>query len=320
MDEDVEVDPATGLRTELLAYAPDTRPYDLLADRDRPPAWLDELDLRPGPPHVRLGTHGTTLDRWLLPDAARSAELALRARLLAERTDEVVGIAPGEDTAVEAAGAELLAAVLAWLVAAGVDHADPSPGEHPLVAAARLVQEDLCLLVRHDDGWHLAGGVLAFPSLWRLHDRLGRPLLGVHAPVPGYDSVGERVDRFLDRLRPDRVVWRRNVLLKPFPHLHTPQADLASLAPTPVDADGAPYWIRSERQSFRLLPDSGAIVFAIRTQIARAEVLLGRPDVAAALVDHVRSWDAPLRAYRSADVGRFPSFLAWLESVAAVGG
>lgn len=309
----VGVDPATGLPEDLLAYAPDTSVYEAMIARDGPPAWLDELDTRPGDPFVHMGTHATPDDAWLLADDARDMELALKHRLFDERRDVVFGALPSADPA----SAELLAEVIAWLDGQGLAHHPPDPAEHPLAAAAQLVQDDLCLMVHRDGDWHFDGGAVCFPSVWRMRDRLGQPTLALHERVPHYDTLTDRVDRFFDRLQPGRVVWRRNWSFKPYPHLHVP----ASKTELPagghrVSGDGAPYWLRTERQTLRKLPQSGAIVFVIRVQVAPAGVLRDRPDLARSLAEMYRSWDEPMRAFKFAGSDLFVGFVDWLDGIA----
>lgn len=309
----VGVDAATGLPVELLAYAPDTSVYQAMLERHGPPAWLDELDTRPGDPFVHMGTHATPVDEWLLADDARDMELALKRRLFDERRDVVFGALPSADEA----SAELLAEVLDWLDGQGLPHDRPDPGEHPLAAAAQLVQDDLCLMIQRDGDWHFDGGAVCFPSVWRMRDRIGQPTVTLHERVPHYDTLTDRVDRFFDRLQPGRVVWRRNWSFKPYPHLHvaTSKTELPAGGHR-VTGDGAPYWLRTERQTLRKLPRSGAIVFVIRVQVAPAGVLRHRPDVAAALAAMYRSWDEPMRAFKFAGSDLFVGFVDWLDEIA----
>ena len=85
------------------------------------------------------------------------------------------------------------------------------PTSIPLDAAGRLVQEDLCLWSCATARRHLDAASLCFPSYWRLADKLGRPMAEVHGPVAHYaDELATKVDTFLQRLRPERPVWRRN--------------------------------------------------------------------------------------------------------------
>lgn len=307
-------DPATGLPVDLLAYAPDTSVYDAMVEHDGPPAWLDELDTRPGDPFVHMGTHATPVAAWLHADAARNAELALKRRLLDERRDTVFACLPTAD----AAARELLREVLAWLDAQGIPHDPPDPDEHPLAAAARLVQDDLCLMIPRDGDWHFDGGAVCFPSVWRMPDRIGQPTVALHERVPHYDTLTDKVDRFFDRLQPGKVVWRRNWSFKPYPHLYvaTSKTELPAGGHV-VGPDGSPYWLRTERQTLRRLPESGAIVFVIRVQVVRAGVLRQRPDIARSLADLYRSWDEPMRRFKFAGSDLFVGFVDWLDAISA---
>ncbi len=206
------------------------------------------------------------------------------------------------------------------MAARGIEHDPPDPDEPPLVAAGRLVQDDLCLMIHRDGAWHLDGGVLCFPTMWDLRDRLGLPTPKVHERVAHYDEIEHRVDHFFDRLPPDRVVWRRNFSVKPYPHLHLPvvSSELPSAARS-IGHDGSPYWIRTERQTLRRLPGLPAIVFSIRVQTAPARVLRERPDVAAALARHLRSWGDEQRDYKFAGSDLTVAFLGWLDEVARRG-
>ena len=300
------------LPAEVDAYAPDAAVYQAMVDLHGAPEWFDDLDLRPAPPYHRVGTRTATVDDWLLADAARPMELALRGRLLDERRDLVVACDPAAENAAHAT----LALVLDWLADQGIEHTPPDPDEHPLVAAGRLVQDDLCLMVHRDGDWHLDGGVLCFATLWQLRDRLGKPTRDVHEHVAHYDEVGSRVDTFFDRMPPGRIVWRRNFSFKLSPHLHLPMTN----TPTPtgevvIARDGSPLWLRSERQTLRRLAGSDAIVFAIRVQQTPARALLRRPDIAAGLAANIAEWDRPLRDYKLADDRLYDAILAWLRQV-----
>lgn len=273
------------------------------------PAWLDELRLEPGPPYQTMGTRALDLDQWFLVDDHRDAELAQKRELLAQRRDLVMAVTE------EARGAcvEVRDLVAGWT-------ARPAdPALHPLEAAALLVQDDLAVLERIEDEWILTAGVVCFPSHWNIADKVGLPLALVHAPVAHYDrELREKVDRFHDRLTADRPVWRRNWFVAPTPQLHLPSYGVDMRIPDRVEADGSNLWIRSERQTLRRLPSTGAILFTIRVQIAPLGVLRSRLDVAAKMLAAVRSWDEPKRAYTSTG-GLLGPLTAWLDSVVTAG-
>lgn len=290
------------------------------------PGWLDELDLRAdGPPWLAMGLRRVTEDEWLLADEHRADELALRASLLATRRPEVVHLGPGT----EAAGAEALALVQGWLSGHGLPSGPVDADEHPLVAAGRLVQEDLCLMVPRDDRHHvhrphpppssprlrrpvhhLDAAVLCFPSHWRLADKAGRPAAALHGPVPRYDDeLAVRVDRYLDRLRPGVIGLRRNWSVHDSPALFAPDPPSD---PRPVDDVAGDLWLRSERQTLRTLPATGAVLFTIRVQQAPFGVLAERPDVAAALALRLRAQPAELVEMNGL-APHLPAVLAWID-------
>jgi hypothetical protein len=302
----------TGLDPGLARYAQDPGPYrDACADGT--PDWLDELELRPAPPHHRMGTRALDLAAWFVVDAHRDAELALRRRLLTERANEVFAALPSA----EAASAEVLELIGEWAAARGLVGLEPPAPAHPLAVAGLMVQEDLCVMVRRDGSWHLDGAVLCFPSMWVLGEKLGHTVADVHRPVDHYDTdLESRVDGFFDKLRVDRPVWRRNLSLKTTPALFLPTSKQApQRAPAGIESDGSPYWVRSERQTLRKLPRTGAILFGIRVQLAPVGVLRHRPDRAADLLAMIDSWDGPMRDFKAAHT--MDGLRVWLATVAA---
>jgi dimethylamine monooxygenase subunit A len=292
---------------ELQGYSPDESFYL----RAGVPGWLDELELRGGPPFHHMGTHALDLNDWFVMDEAREMELALRRRLLAEQRDVVFGCLASADSAAQ----ETLELITAWLRARGITA--EADDDHPLAAAGRLVQDDLCLMIRHEDDWYLDAGALCFPSVWQLADKLGLPTGEVHRTVPHYASeLSTKVDRFFDRLRDGNPVWRRNLSVKPFPllFLPTPKDDQPTGELVAAD-DGSPYWLRTERQTLRRLPRTGAILFTIRVQLAPARVLLDRPDVARQMATMLRAYDPSFTDYKMGTNDLRPSFLPWLDRI-----
>lgn len=229
--------------------------------------------------------------QWLEVDARRDDELGQKTALLESARDAVVATRPAGD----AGSAELLGAVRAWLAEHRPDlPRDVDEGEHPVVAASRLVQEDLCVLVR-SDAWRLEAACVCFPSRWRLADKIGTTLDEIHVPVPGYDAELSRpTTSVFDRLKPDRSFWRLNWTLLDSPALHQPDAARASGATDPTA-----WWFRVERQTIHALPASGAVVFTIRTYVTQLSDLLARHEgLAADLVGAIDGAPEATRAYK----------------------
>ena len=164
---------------------------------------------------------------------------------------------------------ELLAEVVGFLEVHQPGIAfDVREDDHPVVAAARIVQEDLCVLVR-SDAWRLQAACVCFPSRWNLASKLGTTLDDIHRPVPAYDvELSRPTNAFFERLKPQRSFWRLNWTLIDSPTLHQPTSARRS-----PHGDLSDWFFRVERQTLRRLPQSDAIVFTIRNYVASAKEL-----------------------------------------------
>lgn len=275
-----------------------------------PPPWLEELALRPGPPWLHMGLRTIDEADWLDIDERRTDELARKHGLLASRRDDVFAALEGTDAACR----EALDLIVGHLTRhhAEID-ATPDPGVHPLEAAGLLVQDDLCLMVEHDGVSQLAAASLCFPSHWRLADKIGGSAAAIHAPVPHYASeLSTRVDRFLARIPDGRIALRRNW------GVHDHDALFAPSHPTPAPgvtagSAGERLWLRSERQTLRRLPRSGAVLFTIRVQQAPLAVMGARPDLAHAMATTARA--AADAGHQRVTGGHLDAAATWLDQV-----
>ena len=181
-----------------------------------------------------------------------------------------------------------------WLATYRRGLASDATDEHPIVAASRLVQEDLCVLVR-SDAWRLEAACVCFPSRWALATKIGRTLDEIHAPVPSYDQeLSGPTSSVFDRLRPERSFWRLNWSLLDSPDLFQPTS--ARAAP---GGDLDQWYFRVERQTLRRLPASDAIVFTIRTYVTSAAVMCRRVEGFAQLLVHaLDTTPAPMQDYK----------------------
>ncbi len=243
-----------------------------------PPILQDRLPVAPWMADHTLRLPGTVpiaLSDWLQRDERFAAQMAERDRLIAGRPAEVHALADSARPAAE----ELLALVLSHLdgvpgyvrEGAAMRRPDgvlvPLDGP-PLIAAGRLVQEDLVILERPADGGEhvLTGAILCFPSNWTLAEKFGKGLVRIHLPVDRYDEgLARRVQRLFDAIRPETPMMRANLLLYSDPALHNPRAEFARHTP----ADGAAAFVRVERQTLLRLPVTRAVIFSIHTYMVR---------------------------------------------------
>lgn len=147
-----------------------------------------------------------------------------------------------------------------------------------LPQAAMAAHEDMCLLNKResDDQYHLVGAAVAWPSDWYPKDKIGLPLRALHAPIAGYEEqLATGVDRFMETLKPGAIYGRCNWFIAPTGNrrwLQTSPAQEAFAHVTPANA-GETLFVRSERQSLRRLPQTGAILFTIGIYVERLGAL-----------------------------------------------
>lgn len=225
------------------------------------------------------GTVPVPLADWLQRDEVFAEQMAARDYLIAERPAAVHVLADGARPAAE----ELLGLVLSHLDGVpgyardGASMRRPDGvvvplGGEPLLAAGRLVQEDLVLLERPEGAEEhvLTGAILCFPSNWTLAEKFGKGLVRIHLPVDRYDEgVARRVQRLFDAIRPEAPIMRANLLLYSDPALFNPRHEFARHTPEP----GAAEYVRVERQTLLRLPVTRAVVFSIHTYMVRPEAL-----------------------------------------------
>jgi hypothetical protein len=126
------------------------------------------------------------------------------------------------------------------------------------------VADDLCILLPDEHGVpRLRAAVLCSPNRWRLADKLGGTMAGIHAPVARYDEdLQSPVDAVIARLNPERPLWRVNWGVSNHPSLFQPD-----IPPVTLDMNPADMWLRIEWQTLRKLPQSGGVLFTIRTYV-----------------------------------------------------
>ena len=146
-----------------------------------------------------------------------------------------------------------------------------------LAEAARAGWEDLCLLQPDGDGqYRLTAGAVAFPTDWRLADKMGLPLTAIHAPIHGYaEQLAAGVDHFCRTLAPGPIFGRANwFIVADAGWRYLPEdAPAARFAHVTAANAGETLFVRCERQTLRRLPRTGAVLFTIGVYVARLDRL-----------------------------------------------
>ncbi|MBE5073230.1 DUF3445 domain-containing protein [Erythrobacteraceae bacterium E2-1 Yellow Sea] len=204
----------------------------------------DLLPRARGGGQLKMGLCALTENEWLQAEP----DLAARAAGFAAHPE---GVQLSPDA--EAPGRELAAML-------GVE------GGLPEVAAVH--HEDMCLLQRFGDEafYRLIGAAVVWPSDWHPKDKMGLPLTAMHAPIQGYaEQLASGVDHFMAKLKPGAIYGRCNWFIAPTGERRW-IADLPAneaFAHVTAQNAGTTLFVRSERQTLRRLPETGAILFTI---------------------------------------------------------
>jgi len=239
-----------------------------------------------------IGLRPIPLHAWFEGEEPPEAVAARKAEVMARAAD----LAWAETHGSRPAQVEVLRLVAAALGMDAAPSADP-----PLLAAARLVADDLCLMEKREAGWTLTAASLCASTFFTAAEAVGRPLSGLHAPVPGFNErLLSRVTRIFDALAPDVVVERRNWTLVNSAELFLPDSDpvRARIPAIPPDKVGAALHVRVERQTLRRLPTTGAVLFTIRVWRWPLDLLADDPDRLAAFAEAWRAAQPDFRVYK----------------------
>ncbi|CAM6093039.1 unnamed protein product [Calypogeia fissa] len=275
-----------------------------------------------------MGVEPLDPEDWIEIDIFYDEEVALRRDVLETRKEISVASHPAYPQAVEA-NWEVLELLVEFLpkrfpsrfaVTGGgnVIH-NLSSGEvfdisdrsqDPLDISSRLVQEDLCLMMKVDGELRFVSGAVLFPQRWSLQEKLGMNMKDIHLPVPLYEEIGPKVNAFMDRLKVGKPVWRANWTIVDDPTLFQPmteediygalQGRIRELDDQiTVSTAGTRLFTRCERETLMRLPRTGAILFTIRTYIKPLSVFEPRPALAAKMVQGLRAFPEPISKYKT---------------------
>ncbi|KAJ9259875.1 hypothetical protein DTO195F2_4752 [Paecilomyces variotii] len=179
-----------------------------------------------------------------------------------------------------------------------------------LTTAAKLIQDDIVLMVENDDGqYHLDAGAVCLPGFWRLKEkfRMSLDTLHLEAGVPHYEQkLQKAMNRFFKNLTPEKPVTRNNYFIQLDDGLHWSHRmgnqdgdEIASWATSDSsDLTVEELHFRSERQTLRRLPRSNALLFTVRTYFEPITTIAQEPHVPGRLAEAIRAWNDVVSAYK----------------------
>lgn len=248
---------------------------------------------------VGMGLRALDIKQWLEIDDSYGIDIQQKKSLFQQHPKQVFATTP-----------EGLAGSIETLelVSEHLENLDPEfqtePVDlnlHPLHSASLLVQEDLCVMSRIDGQWKLTSASVCFPSRWDLTEKIGTSLREIHAPVPHYEErIGQATDTMFDKFEVERPVWRINWTILDNPDLFQPQSIHRELDPDlSLDEFTQKIYFRIERQTLRVLPNSGDVLFTIRTYVDSLNSIASRyPEFQANLAQTLDAASRQTREYK----------------------
>jgi len=213
-----------------------------------------------GPPQFQVGLSRIEAANWMSPDPETNW-LPLKSERLDADPAKYYRALPSATAAEEEALSRIEAAT---------GNIRSSREEPALIAAGRLVSDDLVVMENAGEGWVSTSLLLTQPTFFSLDDAFNRELHDLHAPVPnGSPSLAGKISRVFDRMPAGEVFERFNWTVQLGMERHWPHGSAMreQLKSTPPDAAIDEMVLRVERQTLVRLEASNAILFCIRISL-----------------------------------------------------
>lgn len=205
-----------------------------------------------------------------------------------------------------------------------VHHLD-DPDRQPLEVAAGLVEDDLILLDQQGSDVVVTAASNAYSSTRRIVSCVGRSMRFAHEDVPGLNAqLAPRIDRVLAHVQEGHPVVRYNWIVTPGRDRLAPgtldgdalaqrQAIFSELAARP-EAAGDLLWLRSERQKFLRLPQSGQVAFLLHTYSDPLSAIAGDAESLSAIRRLLQEYSAERLRYSGMEQTR-DAIIQWAEGL-----
>ncbi|KAK3623421.1 hypothetical protein LTR56_021597 [Elasticomyces elasticus] len=266
---------------------------------------------------MTMGIRKTQEDSWLQLDNRYRQEQSLREHLLEKKRAGVLQYLDGSEDACR----ESLEHIVAFLTRRFPDlffwsSKDPDflcngitgdifkvvdPLEqHPLEIAARLVMEDMNLLIQgagpDPDEHYLRASFSMAPAGWYLQERIGWPLWKIHTPVPMWEEkLRKPIEKYFRNMKISTPVERMNFFMQTDKTLFQQEPFAAQRAENLKIQD---IQIRHERQTLRRLPRSRAILFTVRTYLTPVVELASDKASLYSLRESIRAMPEEMAKYK----------------------
>lgn len=149
--------------------------------------------------------------------------------------------------------------------------------DNPLELISYLSADDYCLLTEASEDYKLVAASVCAPTWWSLQEKMGKPLASIHAPVMNLEErIGRMIRHFLQNLKITDCYQRSNWFLFAskeycvFPDRFDIYSEMENIDESNIENK---LYLRSERQTFRRLKNTNAIVFGIKVYVESISVV-----------------------------------------------
>ena len=160
-----------------------------------------------------------------------------------------------------------------------------------------LIPEDILILVPKNKNYILRSAAVFSPSNWDPKSKINKSLDVIHEPVPRYEkTLSTKVNGFLNRLPASRIFERFNWSIYPSKNLffHPRYLELTN--------ETNELFLRVERQTFRKLNDSSAIMFTIGVHNYPLTEVLQIKGVPESLMSAIEVMPENIKIYKGLDL------------------
>ena len=154
----------------------------------------------------------------------------------------------------------------------------------PLELISFLAPDDFCVLDECEDDFRLMAATICAPTWWDLSEKKGKPLTSIHSPIANLEEkIGRMIRHFLKNLSSEDLFQRSNWFLfgAPdlcvFPYRFNMYKDLINITSENIEEN---LYLRTERQTFRRLANSKAVVFGIKVYTESICIVKKEPTIA----------------------------------------
>ena len=224
----------------------------------------------------KMGLKPMRWENWLEIDDKYSACIARKTELLKTKRETVLQVYPEANDSCIELHEKLKIHLASTAPQIRIGDSKPTGGAEALAEISTWTQEDWCL-VEPQAPFRLVAGAVCFPSRWSLKEKMGKSPEMVHAPVPDFSKIQAPTKNFIEKLTPERPMWRLNwtihdsdELFCPGPHSSGKKLDRRNVIEN--------CFLRVERQTLSRLPSTGAIAFSIRTHLNPLPEVIDTPE------------------------------------------